>query len=629
MNYHNPREWKPSGDIILEENALISVKSNKNLLVIAGPGAGKTELLAQKASYLLETNTCQNPKKILAISFKRDAAENLAERVEKRCGTELSKRFVSKTYDSFAKNLLDNFIHGLPEEYKPMAHYMIAIQNRKQNDIRKAFDVAGALPISGLSNRDYNDLLNNRLIEQRLPIEKENQNGKIVKKAWDILLKGEVNELPPTLSFQMISRLAEYLLRMNPLIKMALGQTYSHVFLDEFQDTTDIQYDLLKGCFYKSSSTITAVGDNKQRIMLWARAKKDVFEAFKKDFSAGEQRLLMNHRSAPRLVEIQKLVYGYLNDIKHDVKTSEKWSETDGISEIWTFNNAKREAEVVAERIKEFIRDEKINPRDICILVKQLPDIYGEMIISSLKEYEIIARNEVVYQDFLKEDIVKILLNALISALEKEDTESWISVLSFSKLIRGFDSNTDFEKLNSLIREIKDFLNKIDNQLKGLKSEKDLEQVIWGIINYYDINSIKGLYPKYKQGTFLDELIIDLIEFLWREYVLTNDWLTSIENVMGANSIPIMTIHKSKGLEYDTVIFIGLEDSAFWNYLKQKEEDTCAFFVALSRAKRRIIFTFSSDREVTSPYYTRQKRDKIKPFYEILKKSQVVEEINY
>ncbi|WP_053362556.1 ATP-dependent helicase [Bacillus sp. FJAT-27251] len=629
MNYPNPREWKPSGNIILEENALISVKSNKNLLVIAGPGAGKTELLAQKASYLLETNTCQNPKKILAISFKRDAAENLAERVEKRCGTELSKRFVSKTYDSFAKNLLDNFIHGLPEEYKPMAHYMIAIQNRKQNDIRKAFDVAGALPISELSNRDYNDLLNNRLIEQRLPIEKENQNGKIVKKAWDILLKGEVNELPPTLSFQMISRLAEYLLRVNPLIKMALGQTYSHVFLDEFQDTTDIQYDLLKGCFYKSSSTITAVGDNKQRIMLWARAKKDVFEAFKKDFSAGEQRLLMNHRSAPRLVEIQKLVYGYLNDIKHDVKTSEKWSETDGISEIWTFNNAKREAEVVAEKINEFIREEKINPRDVCILVKQLPDIYGEMIISSLKEYEIIARNEVVYQDFLKEDIVKILLNALISALEKEDTESWISVLSFSKLIRGFDSNTDFEKLNSLIREIKNFLNKIDNQLKGLKSEKDLEQVIWGIINYYDINSIKGLYPKYKQGTFLDELIIDLIGFLWREYVLTNDWLTSIENVRGANSIPIMTIHKSKGLEYDTVIFIGLEDSAFWNYLKQKEEDTCAFFVALSRAKRRIIFTFSSDREVTSPYYTRQKRDKIKPFYEILKKSQVVEEINY
>ncbi|SDZ00086.1 ATP-dependent helicase [Bacillus sp. 166amftsu] len=629
MKYLNPSDWKPSGDIILEENALISVKSNKNLLIIAGPGAGKTELLAQKASYLLGTNSCKNPKKILAISFKRDAAENLAERVEKRCGTELSKRFVSKTYDSFAKNLLDNFIHGLPNEYKPMAHYMIAIQNRKQNDIRKAFDLAGALPISELSNKDYNDLLNNRLIEQRLPIEEDNRNGKIVKKAWDILLKGKVNELPPTLSFQMISRLAEYLIRVNPLIKMALRQTYSHVFLDEFQDTTDIQYDLLKACFYKSSSTITAVGDNKQRIMLWARAKKDVFEAFKRDFSAGEQRLLMNHRSAPRLVEIQKLVYGYLNDIKHDIKTSEKWSESDGISEIWTFNNAQREAEVAAEKLKEFINNEEINPRDICILVKQLPDIYGEIIINSLKEYGIIARNEVVYQDFLKEEIVKILLNVLISAIEKEDTESWVSYFSFSKLIRGYDSNTDFEKINSLIREIKDFLNKIDNQLKGLKSEKELEQVIWGIINYYDINSIKGLYPKYKQGTFLDELIIDLIGFLWKEYILTNNWLTSIENVRGLNSIPIMTIHKSKGLEYDTVIFIGLEDSAFWNYLKQKEEDTCAFFVALSRAKRRIIFTFSRDREVTSPYYTSQKRDKIKPFYEILKKSQVVEEINY
>jgi len=74
--------------------------------------------------------------------------------------------------------------------------------------------------------------------------------------------------------------------------------------------------------------------------------------------------------------------------------------------------------------------------------------------------------------------------------------------------------------------------------------------------------------------------------------------IEAIEDFLGNNSIPIMTIHKSKGLEYDTVIFLGLEDDAFWNFKNQTDADLCAFFVAFSRAKRQVIFTFSASREV-------------------------------
>ena len=73
--------WSPSEGLILEPAALMAVKNLENSLVVAGPGAGKTELLAQKASYLLETNSCVNPSKILAISFKKDAAINLKNRI--------------------------------------------------------------------------------------------------------------------------------------------------------------------------------------------------------------------------------------------------------------------------------------------------------------------------------------------------------------------------------------------------------------------------------------------------------------------------------------------------------------------------------------------------------------------
>lgn len=93
-----PDKWLPCDGIILEEAANTAVRcSDRHVLVIAGPGAGKTELLAQKAAFLFQTNQCKEPQKILAISFKTDAAQNLKERVERRCGAEIKGRFVSMT----------------------------------------------------------------------------------------------------------------------------------------------------------------------------------------------------------------------------------------------------------------------------------------------------------------------------------------------------------------------------------------------------------------------------------------------------------------------------------------------------------------------------------------------------
>ena len=118
-------KWTPCDGITLEENAEMAIREARNILVVAGPGAGKTELLAQKASYLFQTNKCPEPKKILAISFKKDAAGNLKERVTKRCGDDAGRRFVSLTYDAFSKNILDHFRFALPEEYRPNAEYLV------------------------------------------------------------------------------------------------------------------------------------------------------------------------------------------------------------------------------------------------------------------------------------------------------------------------------------------------------------------------------------------------------------------------------------------------------------------------------------------------------------------------
>ena len=247
--------WGPSEGLILEPAALSAVKNLENSLVVAGPGAGKTELLAQKASYLLETNSCVNPRKILAISFKKDAAANLKNRIKLRISKNLESRFISQTFDSFAKSILDRFLYTLPEQFRPNPSYEIA---GNDNEIIRAFSKCG----KHLYKKEEKKLYINNLTTRRL-----GSISGIYKEVWDKLLKGD-GDIKPTLNFQMISVLAIYILETNPLILKSLRKAYSQVFLDEFQDTTRLQYALVKVCFYGSETAITAVGDNRQSIML-------------------------------------------------------------------------------------------------------------------------------------------------------------------------------------------------------------------------------------------------------------------------------------------------------------------------------------------------------------------------
>jgi superfamily I DNA/RNA helicase len=105
-----PADWTPAGRRRLEPNAMLSAtERERNVLAIAGPGAGKTEMLAQRADFLLRTGCCPYPRRILAISFKTDAAENLRKRVAERCGRDLARRMDSHTFHAFAKRLIDHY----------------------------------------------------------------------------------------------------------------------------------------------------------------------------------------------------------------------------------------------------------------------------------------------------------------------------------------------------------------------------------------------------------------------------------------------------------------------------------------------------------------------------------------
>lgn len=219
-------QWRPADGIQLEPNALTAATVQEgHTIVTAGPGAGKTELLAQRADFLLRTGTSPYPRRILAISFKVDAARNLRERVRRRAGTQLASRFDSFTFHAFAKRLIDNYRVALTGLFELDADYQL---DPRQRIARRQIT--------------YSDLV---------PFGVE-------------------------------------VLQTSSVALHALRQTYSHVFLDEFQDATREQYSLVKEAFGVSTAGITAVGDTKQRIMAWAGALEGIMQEAADDFEANE-----------------------------------------------------------------------------------------------------------------------------------------------------------------------------------------------------------------------------------------------------------------------------------------------------------------------------------------------------
>lgn len=615
MKITHPDEWLPCDGITLEEAADTAVRcSDNHVLVIAGPGAGKTELLAQKAAFLFQTNKCKEPQKILAISFKADAAQNLQERVEQRCGVEIKGRFNSMTYDAFAKGILDHFLYALPEELRPVPDYLV----NDQSVIDAAFRYVGYNNPDGLKPSRLRESYDSFLTQINLPI----TGNEIGHRVWPLLLKGFA-ENKATLTFKMIMLLAIHIIRTNPYIKRALQLTYSFAFLDEFQDTTEIQYAFVKECFFGSNTKITAVGDNKQRIMVWAGAVKRIFNIFYDEWNPEGVRLLANHRSAPRLVALQQAMYESLKEKAREVYVSGKWDEDDGDIALIIADDERLEAMAVSDDILAKI-SEGTKPCDICILCKQLPQNYAPAIIAKLEEHGIRARIETEYQDLIKEPIIDLLIKFLQCANDRKRPEEWCFVRESLVDIWGINNTQENDAYDGMQRKLVALADRMRISIRQGFNGVQWHGLLETILKFFNVERIKSRFPAYKQGTYFSDMINRFEGLFFGEYVAAyGDWNLAIENFCGDHSIPIMTIHKSKGLEYSAVYFVGLEDSAFWNFRKQPDEDRCTFFVALSRAKKSVTFTFC-DRRSNSW----QKHNEINEFFDLLQQPGMARVIN-
>lgn len=198
---------------------------------------------------------------------------------------------------------------------------------------------------------------------------------------WQTMIHGN-NQGKSFLTFKMITRLVVLLLENNPDVVESIRKTYKMVFLDEFQDTTVLQYELLSLCFKGTENIITAVGDDRQKIMTWAGAHPNAFSTFEDEFEANQHALYINRRSD---IKIQKLLQELNEYAQGDFlgKDDDLATEvnSDAIVQVKTFCSSDEETLNIIDMIQNFLNEGK-DVEDICILVKQLPDDYVDQLKS-------------------------------------------------------------------------------------------------------------------------------------------------------------------------------------------------------------------------------------------------------
>lgn len=521
--------WKPADGLILEPNALLAARTTAgHLAITAGPGAGKTEVLAQRADFLLRTATCRYPSRILAISFKVDASQNLKDRVRLRCGNDLASRFDSYTFHAFAKRIIDRFRTAL----------------------------------TGADQLDDDYSVGPRRVERQ------------------------------SITFKDMVPLATTIVQTNAIARNAIRYTYSDVFLDEFQDCTSEQYQLISDCFLASSVRLTAVGDTRQRIMGWAGALEGIFKVFATDFAAVPLSLYQNFRAKPRLRRMQNAMVRTM-DPAGAVDDAELPGD-EGVIEILEATDAVDEAERLAVAIRDRIDNDGVAPSQIAVLVSRDQQFVCQRLREAFQAHGIPFREEDSTQDFASEPVVKLITDLLLVAGTVANADAHRRLLSAIIYTHSMDEEQEYRARHRWARFVEEIRSAIAAGTIAKGDRAGLQTIVDQLFALVGRDAVVAMSSDYGQANRLDELVQSAIDRL--HVVLSNepDIGLALSAFSADRAVRVMSIHKSKGLEFDTVIVIGVEAQTFWS---NPVDERSAYFVAISRAKERLILSVAAHRE--------------------------------
>lgn len=603
------------------EQAKAAANINGPSLIIAGAGSGKTRMLTYRIAYMLEQGI--QDKEILALTFTNKAAKEMKERI-----SELTKgnykHITATTFHSFGLGLLKQYIQYLG--YKN--NFTVYDTNDNTSLLRNVIVTLGY----DLSNYNISSLLA-LFSDIKCERHKEIQNK-------DSALEEIYNEFIATqkaynvVDFDDLILLPIKIFEKRPDVLNIVQERYKYILVDEFQDTSLLQYKFIT-LIAKKYQNIAVVGDDDQSIYSWRGANYQNIVNFEHDFpTLKEFKLERNYRCSGNILEAANTI------ITHNEKRKEKklWTEDSKGSQIYVTSNEDEEEEAyyIAQHIKDRSRKEGLAYSDFAVLVRT------NGLLSKLETA--LMENSIPTQvsggqSFFDRKEIRDLLCYLKVIVNIDDDVSLLRIINTPR--RGIGRVT-IEKLRqhadkkktSLFDALSDFAYATDAPVSGKTKEalKNFVQMVIGWQNLAennqkasllstiidDISYREKLHEDYPDSPKSVDYKMQSLEFLRQRisrYEKSNpdtslrDYLNLVMILGEENSdvekgkVNLMTMHAAKGLEFNTVYLAGIEDNiipssrALEENPANIEEERRLFYVAVTRAKKELTITYCENRK--------------------------------
>ena len=571
------------------------------MLVLAGAGSGKTKVLTSRIAYLIEEGV--SPANILAITFTNKAALEMKERVKKIVGFDANYIQISTFHSLGLKIIKENYeFLGYEKNFIILdSDDTLTVVKKLMKDLNMNPKFYNARDIRNKISSAKNELIEPKYFSK---IEFDNKIVTLYKKYCEKLKQGN------SVDFDDLLLLPIKLFKISPSILESYQERYKYILIDEYQDTNEAQYIFSKMLATKYKN-IFVVGDNDQAIYAFRGANFKNILNFEKDYPNCKTILLEeNYRSTQTILNAANSV------IKHNKQRKDKnlWSNNDKGEKIKYIRNddEKAEGEFVTNEIKKLVNEKNINYDDIAILYRtnaQSRSIEEAMLKANIP-YKIIgsfyfySRKEIKdllcylrlinnpHDDTSLTRVINVPKRGIgdktVGNITKVAEENNISMfeaitsgkeLAFKEIILSLQESCKNLSLTEMVEEV---LEK-----SGIKKELTEEKKLENEIRLENLEEFKSITKNYEEE--FGEISLD--DFL-NEISLVSD---VTEHKDGTNKVSLMTIHSVKGLEFDYVFVIGMEEGLFPHYNSINEgtneaieEERRLCYVAITRARKEL-----------------------------------------
>ncbi len=569
------------------------------LLIIAGAGAGKTKTLTTKIAYLIEEKYA-TPYNVLAITFTNKAAKEMKDRLYTMLG-DVAKKIQVSTFHSFGLKLLrENFeLLGYDRNFVIMdSDDSLTVVKKIIKDLGYDPKVYNPKAIRNKISSCKNEMISAKAYERYAVSDYEQVIHKIYEKYEDKLYRNN------SVDFDDLLLLPIKLFKENPDVLERYQDLYQYILIDEYQDTNQAQYILTK-LISEKNRRITCVGDDSQSIYSFRGANYKNILNFEKDYPDAKTILLeQNYRSTSTILDAANQV------IKNNSQRKDKklWTDRGQGEKIKYYRayNERDEAQYVIRKIKELV-NRGTEYKDIAILYRtnaqsrvveeemlkeNLPyRVIGSFYFYSRKEIkDLIAYLRLIHNSKDNISLLRVIntpkrgigLKTIENLTSKADEEG-ISIYDAINSGKELEFKNTIEKLK-IVAEDLTLTELIDKVLdaSGMKKELESEQSLEAEVRLENLEEFKSITKAFEEK----EGLISLEDFL-----LEISLISDVEEYKDdPNRISLMTVHSVKGLEFDNVFVIGMEEGIFphMNSLMENmalEEERRLCYVAITRAK--------------------------------------------